>query len=59
MPEIQTASVAMTEEQVTTPNVLDSFQYPSLAQIVGEAIRDWQVKREIRNKEMSRLEPGC
>ncbi len=56
MPEIQKASVAVAEEQVATQNsVMDPYEYVSIGQIVGEAIRDWQWKRGLRNKEIERL----
>ncbi len=56
MPEIQKASVAVAEEQVATQNpVMDCSEYVSIGQIVGEAIRDWQWKRGIRDKEIERL----
>jgi len=56
MPEIQKASVAAAEEQVATQDsVMDPYEYVSIGQIVGEAIRDWQWKRGLRNKEIERL----
>jgi len=56
MPEIQKVSVAVAEEQVATQNsVMDPCEYVSIGQIVGEAIRDWQWKRGLRNKEIERL----
>ncbi len=56
MPEIQKTGVAATEEQATTTNmVVDCLEDAPIGQIVSEAIRDWQCKRGLRNKQMERL----
>ncbi len=56
MPEIQKASVAAPEEQVTTQEaVADCFEDVSIGQIVGEAIRDWHRKRGLHVTGIERL----
>ncbi len=56
MPEIQKVSVALTREQVgTLKNAVDSGEYATTSEIVREAIRDWQRKRELHGEDVQRL----
>jgi antitoxin ParD1/3/4 len=53
---IQKVSVALTGEQVSTlKSAVDSGEYATTSEIVREAIRDWQFKRELRHNEIERL----
>jgi antitoxin ParD1/3/4 len=48
-PKIQKVSVALTGEQITTLNAaVATGEYATTSEIVREAIRDWQFKRELR-----------
>lgn len=56
MPEIQKVSVALTGEQVASlKNAVDSGEYATTSEIVREALRDWQHKRELHGKDVERL----
>ena len=56
MPDIQKVSVAMTGEQLAAIKAaIDSGEYATTSEIVREAIRDWQFKRELRQKDIERL----
>lgn len=56
MPDIQKLSVALTGEQVSALRAaVDSGEYATTSEIVREAIRDWQQKRELRRDEIDRL----
>jgi antitoxin ParD1/3/4 len=56
MPDIQKISVALTGEQIASIKAaVDSGQYATTSEIVREAIRDWQFKRELRQEDIERL----
>jgi antitoxin ParD1/3/4 len=56
MPDVQKVSVALTSEQVLTLKAaVDAGEYATTSEIVREAIRDWQFKREMRREDLRRL----
>lgn len=56
MPDIQKVSVALTGEQISALKAaVDSGEYATTSEIVREAIRDWQQKRQLRRDEIDRL----
>lgn len=56
MPEIQKVSVALTGQQVMTlKTAVDSGEYATTSEIVREALRDWQRKRELHGEDVQRL----
>ncbi|MDE1149648.1 MAG: type II toxin-antitoxin system ParD family antitoxin [Azospirillaceae bacterium] len=56
MAEIQKVSVALTGEQVASLRAaVDAGEYATTSEIVREAIRDWQFKREMRQEDLKRL----
>lgn len=56
MPDIQKVSVALTAEQVAALKAaVDAGEYATTSEIVREAIRDWQLKRELRQEDIERL----
>jgi antitoxin ParD1/3/4 len=56
MPEIQKVSVALTGEQIgALKAAVETGEYATTSEIVREAIRDWQFKRELRMEDLKRL----
>jgi len=56
MPEVQKVSVALTGEQLCALKAaVETGEYATTSEIVREAIRDWQFKRELRQEELKRL----
>lgn len=56
MSEIQKVSVALTGEQVVAmKTAVQSGEYATTSEIVREALRDWQRKRELHNEDIQRL----
>jgi antitoxin ParD1/3/4 len=56
MADIQKVSVALTGEQVSTLKAaVEAGEYATTSEIVREAIRDWQIKRELRREDIRRL----
>jgi antitoxin ParD1/3/4 len=56
MPDVQKVSVALTGEQIgALKAAVETGEYATTSEIVREAIRDWQFKRELRQEEMKRL----
>lgn len=56
MPDIQKVSVALTGEQVASLKAaVETGEYATTSEIVREAVRDWQWKRELRGEELERL----
>ena len=56
MADIQKVSVALTGEQVATLKAaVDTGEYATTSEIVREAIRDWQFKRQLRQEDLRRL----
>lgn len=56
MPEVKKVSVALTGEQVSALKAaVETGEYATTSEIVREAIRDWQFKRELRHEDLNRL----
>jgi antitoxin ParD1/3/4 len=56
MPDIQKVSVALTGEQFSSLKAaVETGEYATTSEIVREALREWQWKREFRGEELERL----
>ena len=56
MANIEKVSVALTGEQVLALKAaVESGEYATTSEIVREAVRDWQLKRELRQEDIKRL----
>ena len=56
MADIRKVSVALTGEQVAALKAaVDGGEYATISEIIREAIRDWQLKRELRQEDVVRL----
>ena len=56
MPDVQKVSIALTGEQIVALKAaVDAGEYATTSEIVREAIRDWQFKRELRQEDIGRL----
>jgi antitoxin ParD1/3/4 len=56
MPDVQKVSVALTGEQLGALRAaVETGEYATTSEIVREAIRDWQFKRELRQEDLKRL----
>jgi antitoxin ParD1/3/4 len=56
MANIEKISVALTAEQIAALRAaVDTGEYATTSEIVREALRDWQFKREFRQEETRRL----
>jgi len=56
MPDIQKVSVALTGEQIAAlKSAVETGEYATTSEIVREAIRDWQFKRELRQEDIKLL----
>ncbi len=56
MPEIHKVSIALTGEQIgALKAAVATGEYATTSEIVREAIRDWQFKRELRMEDLKRL----
>jgi antitoxin ParD1/3/4 len=56
MADIQKVSVALTGEQVAALKAaIETGEYATTSEIVREALRDWQFKRELRQEDIKRL----
>ena len=56
MADIQKVSVALTGEQVAALRAaVKSGEYATTSEIVREALRDWQFKRQLRQEDIKRL----
>jgi antitoxin ParD1/3/4 len=56
MASVRKVSVALTPEQIgLLKAAVDSGEYATTSEIVREAIRDWQFKRELRQEDRDRL----
>jgi antitoxin ParD1/3/4 len=56
MPEVHKVSIALTGEQVCALKAaVETGEYATTSEIVREAIRDWQFKRELRREDLNRL----
>jgi len=53
---IEKLSIALTSEQVAAlRKAVDSGEYATTSEIVREAVRDWQIKRQQREHDIGRL----
>jgi len=56
MPDVQKVSIALTGEQVSALKAaVEAGEYATTSEIVREAVRDWQFKRELRREDIARL----
>lgn len=56
MPEIQKISVALTAEQLNAiKSAVETGEYATTSEIVREALREWQWRRDLRNEDLNRL----
>jgi len=56
MPDVQKVSVALTGEQLGALRAaVETGEYATTSEIVREAIRDWQFKRELRQEDLRHL----
>jgi antitoxin ParD1/3/4 len=56
MPDVQKVSIALTGEQLgALKAAVETGEYATTSEIVREAIRDWQFKRELRQEDLKRL----
>ena len=56
MANIEKVSVALTGEQISVLKAaVEAGEYATTSEIVREAIRDWQLKRELRQEDIKRL----
>jgi antitoxin ParD1/3/4 len=56
MPDVRKVSVALTAEQISVLKAaVDAGEYATTSEIVREAIRDWQFKRELRQEDIDRM----
>ena len=56
MPDVQKVSIALTSEQLDALKAaVASGEYATTSEVVREAVRDWQFKRELRREDIIRL----
>ena len=56
MADIQKISVALTGEQIAVlKGAVETGEYATTSEIIREALRDWQFKRELRQEDVRRL----
>jgi antitoxin ParD1/3/4 len=56
MSNVEKVSVALTGEQVSALKAaVETGEYATTSEIVREAVRDWQLKRELRLHDIERL----
>jgi len=56
MPDIQKVSVALTGEQLAALKAaVETGEYATTSEVVRDALREWQWKRELRGEELERL----
>jgi antitoxin ParD1/3/4 len=56
MANIQKVSIALTSEQLAVlRQAVAAGEYATTSEIVREAVRDWQLKRELREEDVRRL----
>ena len=56
MADVEKVSVALTREQVAALKAaVATGEYATTSEIVREAIRDWQLKRELRQEDINHL----
>jgi len=56
MPDVQKISIALTGEQIAALKAaVETGEYATTSEIVREALREWQFKRELRQEDLKRL----
>jgi antitoxin ParD1/3/4 len=56
MASVEKVSIALTGEQVSALKAaVETGEYATTSEIVREAVRDWQLKRELRQEDIQRL----
>jgi antitoxin ParD1/3/4 len=56
MAEVRKVSITLTLDQIEAlKTAVKTGDYATTGEVVREAIRDWQLKRELRKKEIERL----
>jgi antitoxin ParD1/3/4 len=56
MPDVQKVSIALTGEQLTAlKSAVETGEYATTSEVVREALREWQWKRELRRDDITRL----
>jgi antitoxin ParD1/3/4 len=56
MPSVHKVSIALTNEQISAlKRVVDAGEYATTSEVVREAVRDWQFKREMRQEDIRQL----
>lgn len=56
MANVEKVSVALTGEQLSALKAaVEAGEYATTSEIVREAVRDWQLKRELRQEDIKRL----
>jgi antitoxin ParD1/3/4 len=56
MPDVRKVSIALTGEQIEALKAaVETGQYATTSEIVREAIRDWQLKQQVREDNIRRL----
>lgn len=56
MANVEKVSVALTGEQIAALKAaVEAGEYATTSEIVREAVRDWQLKRELRQEDIKRL----
>lgn len=56
MANVEKLSVALTGEQVAAlRTAVDSGEYATTSEIIREAVREWQIKRQLRQEDIQRL----
>jgi antitoxin ParD1/3/4 len=56
MPSIEKVSIALTSEQIASLRAaVNAGEYATTSEVVREAIRDWQLKRELQQDDIRRL----
>lgn len=57
MPSVHKVSIALTGEQLDSlKSVVETGEYATTSEVVREAIRDWQFKRESRQEDIRQLQ---
>lgn len=56
MANIEKVSISLTSEQVAALRaVVDAGEYATASEVVREALRDWQLKRDLQQEDVRRL----
>jgi len=56
MPDVRKVSIALTGEQIQALKAaVETGQYATTSEIVREALRDWQLKQQVREENIKRL----